>query len=56
MADSTPILKSSEILCELANEEYAKKEKILGLMFHPERKNFSQIPINKLVFNYFKIR
>jgi hypothetical protein len=27
MADSTPILKSSEILCELANEEYAKKEK-----------------------------
>ena len=35
---------------------YAKKEKILGLMFHPERKNFSQIPINKLVFNYFKIR
>lgn len=34
---------------------YAKKEKILGLMFHPERKNFSQPSINKLVFNYFKI-
>lgn len=35
---------------------YAKKEKILGLMFHPERKNFSQLSINKLVFNYFKIK
>lgn len=35
---------------------YAKKEKILGLMFHPERKNFSQLYINKLVFNYFKIK
>ena len=35
---------------------YAKQEKILGLMFHPERKNMSKLPINKLVFNYFKIR
>jgi len=35
---------------------YAKQERILGLMFHPERKNFSQPSINKLVFNYFKIK
>ena len=35
---------------------FAKKEKILGLMFHPERKNLSQLMINKLVFNYFKIK
>ena len=35
---------------------YAKQAKILGLMFHPERKNLSQLSINKLVFNYFKIR
>ena len=34
---------------------YAKKEKILGLMFHPERKNLSQSIVNKLVFNYFNI-
>lgn len=35
---------------------FAKKEKILGLMFHPERENLSQLMINKLVFNYFKIK
>ena len=35
---------------------YAKKEKILGLMFHPERKNLSQSIINKLIFKYFRIK
>ena len=35
---------------------YAKREKILGLMFHPERKNLSQSIINKLIFKYFKIK
>lgn len=35
---------------------YAKKEKILGLMFHPERKNLSQLIINKLIFKYFRIK
>ena len=32
-----------------------KKFKILGLMFHPERKNISQPNINKLVYKFFKL-
>jgi len=35
---------------------FAKKERILGLMFHPERRNLSQPIINKLILNYFKIK
>ena len=47
------IAESNDNTIEIA---YAKHEKILGLMFHPERKNLSQPLINKLVFNYFRIR
>ena len=35
---------------------YSKKFKILGLMFHPERKNVSQSNINKLIYKFFKIK
>jgi len=35
---------------------YAKKEKILGLMFHPERKNISANSIDKLVMKYLKVK
>ena len=31
-----------------------KKYKFLGLMFHPERYNISQIEINKFVKKFFK--
>ncbi|WP_435117940.1 gamma-glutamyl-gamma-aminobutyrate hydrolase family protein [Candidatus Pelagibacter bacterium nBUS_49] len=46
------IANSNDDSIEMA---YARKQKILGLMFHPERKNISQLKINQLVFKYFKI-
>lgn len=33
---------------------YSKKNNFLGLMFHPERYNFSQITINKSIKKFFK--
>ena len=47
------IAQSNDGSTEIA---YSKKFKILGLMFHPERKNISQPNINKLVYKFFKIK
>ena len=46
------IAQTKDKIVEIA---YAKNEKILCFMFHPERKNSSQSIINKLVFKYFGI-
>ena len=44
------LAKSDDKIIEIAIN---RKYKILGLMFHPERKNFSQIQINHLIKNFF---
>ena len=49
-------LNIAETKDETIEIAYAKKEKILGLMFHPERRNLSEIPVNKLIFDYFNIK
>lgn len=49
-------LNIAEAKDETIEIAYAKKEKILGLMFHPERRNLSQISVNELIFNYFNIK
>ena len=43
--------------CSDGSVEFAeiKKNKILCLMFHPERKNISQRQIDKIVFRHLKI-
>ena len=43
--------QSSDRYIELA---YNKKHKFLGLMFHPERYNTSQIVINKIIKKFLK--
>ena len=43
--------QSSDRCIELA---YNKKHKFLGLMFHPERYNPSQIVINKIIKKFLK--
>ena len=54
LADNFHVI--SETLDNSIEIAYAKKEKILGLMFHPERNNFSQIKINKLIFKFFGLK
>ena len=47
------IVKDKDNSIEIA---YSKKFKILNFMFHPERKNFSQRIIDKLLFSHFNVK
>ena len=56
----TKMNKNFEILA-FSNDKnieiaYSKKLKILGLMFHPERKNISQNKINQIINNFLKAK